>query len=733
MGVLEIALDIVFRLGLPVFPCGGNKKPIIAKKDGGRGFHDATKEEDEVRDLFRRAKNAKLVGTPTGAITGFDILDIDYRNGGGAWELENAHRLPETRLHHTQSGGRHYLFKHAPGVRNSQSKKTMAPGVDVRGDGGYIIHPPSLGYHIDSDADIAPWPDWLLELVLKRDPREERPSAPINPVEISSKRLDGLTKSILARVASAVDGAKHETLRNAALSLGGIQQAAGFSDEQAVEMLIGALPSAKDWTAARVTAKWGIEHGRLRPLVLEDRPSYTNGHARPERPEPSETLAPPEPARVEWLPTQAWRDDLARSDTGKILRTLSNVLIAFRQAEPWAGVFAWNQFSSRLMVLREIPGAKRREMEVPREVGEADISNVTDWLQRNGIIVTSLTTREAIRAVAEDNAFHPVRDYLNGLRWDGVKRLDTWMIDHLGVKNNDLHRAFSARWMIGLVARVMDPGCQLDTAMILESRQGLKKSTALRTLAEPWFTDHVPELGNKDAMAQLQGVWIVELAELTSFSKAETHRIRSFLSTRVDRFRPSFGHVAIDHPRQCGFAGTVNPGSQGYLRDETGARRFWIVACADGWDERRQINVKKLAIARDQIWAETIARYRAGEVWWLDNTALEKGQEEAADERQADDPREPRIRRFVTGLPWVRMDQILGPDCLNVPPERWTIPLRMEIGAVMSALKWKRRRQRIDGQDFEWRYWPSGLDKYGKYEESVTLTEPDIESDIPFS
>lgn len=431
-----------------------------------------------------------------------------------------------------------------------------------------------------------------------------------------------------------------------------------------------------------------------------------------------------EPAAMDWLPNTEWREDLAKSEGGKILRTLNNVMVALRQCGVWRGTFAWNQFSNRLMLMRAMPGTLMIEGQFPREVTDPDISNVTDWMQHNGILVGSQITAEAMRVVAEDCAYHPVREYLTGLTWDDKPRLDTWLMDHLGVVDTHLHRAFGARWMIGLVARVFEPGCQLDTALILESRQGFRKSTTLRTLAGRWFTDHVPDLSTKDALEQLQGVWIVEMAELTSFNKAEAQRIKSFLTTRVDRFRPSFGRVAVDHPRQCGFAGTINPGSNGYLRDETGARRFWIVSCGEGWDATSQVNITKLDAARDHLWAEAVHRYRANEIWWLDTAELDANQAQAADLRQTDDPREPKIREFLKALAWVRMDQILGPDCLNISAERWTNGLRVEIGFVMSALKWRRRRKKLKNGDLEWRYYPM---------ESEEEEEKEIDPDeIPF-
>lgn len=291
--VLQVAMVLAAQ-GLPVFPCSKTKRPSIPKADpNGRGFRAATIDQTQIRLMFDRT-NAVLVGVPTGQASGFDVLDLDYRNGATEWEEENSHRLPETRTHQTMSGGRHLLFRHVDGVRNSASKKTLANGIDVRGDGGYVIFPPSAGYTVVHDVEIAEWPDWLLELVLRHAAAEDRVSRPAGykSPEISSKRLDGLSKAIIGRVASAPDGAKHYTLRNAALSLGGIQEAANLSDSDAVKMLLNALNgSVQDWKVAEETALWGLKNGRLKPLELSDRPGYTpprpvegttepiNGHA----------------------------------------------------------------------------------------------------------------------------------------------------------------------------------------------------------------------------------------------------------------------------------------------------------------------------------------------------------------------------------------------------------------------------------------------------------------------
>ncbi len=409
------------------------------------------------------------------------------------------------------------------------------------------------------------------------------------------------------------------------------------------------------------------------------------------------------------FPEGVWEEGLIRSDKGKVQLLVANAMHAFRSAPEWRGVFAWNDFSNRPVILRAYPG--RTEDKLPRDLTDNDVTLATEWLQRHTVLVGSTITREAIYTVASDQRFHPVRDYLHKLVWDGTHRINHWLTDHLGADDTQLHQAFASKWLIGMVARVEKPGCQMDTALILESDQGLRKSTGLRELVslvpgQDWFTDHIPDLANKDAQAQLQGMWLIELAELSAFSRAETHRAKAFLTTRIDRFRTPYGYIPGDYRRQCGFSGTVNIGSNGYLRDETGNRRFWTVRCGETWEPDRKVDIPGLIKVRDQLWAEALYRYEHGEIWWLDSVTLEHEQAEAAEERMEDDPRERKVRDFITGRESVHMDEILGPGCLWIPPERWSRSLRTEIGFIMSALKWERKRVRLEQGPLEWRYFP---------------------------
>ena len=193
--------------------------------------------------------------------------------------------------------------------------------------------------------------------------------------------------------------------------------------------------------------------------------------------------------------------------------------------------------------------------------------------------------------------------------------------------------------MISAVARIMQPGAKVDHMLILEGPQGTKKSSALKALAgADWFTDELAEIGSKDAAQQMRGIWIIEIAELDAISRAEVSRIKAFLSRTRDRYRPPYERYVVEVPRQCVFAGSVNPDT--YLRDETGNRRFWLVRCG-------VINLDALSRDRDQLWAEAVARYRDGTIWWLGETELIADAKAEQDRRYHSDAWDSRIDRWL--------------------------------------------------------------------------------------
>src|SRR6516225_7305783 len=232
------------------------------------------------------------------------------------------------------------------------------------------------------------------------------------------------------------------------------------------------------------------------------------------------------------------------------------------------------------------------------------------WMQHHGVHLRNKSAiRMVLAAVVRDNLFHPVRDYLDKLKWDGVPRLDKWLTSYLGVVEIENYTAMSGRWwMISAVARIYQPGCIAKYVLIIEGPQDLGKSTALRILGGEWFTDDIETLGSKDSQLQIGNAWIIELPELASTRRAEIGAVKAFISRPVDKFRPPYGEHLIEQPRQCALAGTVNPEGK-YLLDETGAVRYWPQKAA-------KIDLVALERDRDQLWAEAVYRYKAVELWW---------------------------------------------------------------------------------------------------------------------
>ena len=326
-----------------------------------------------------------------------------------------------------------------------------------------------------------------------------------------------------------------------------------------------------------------------------------------------------------------WRKELIVNENDRPLAILANAITALRSAPEWCQVLAFDEFSQRVTTLRNVPWGSVNAWT------EQEDRLCADWMQHHGLRIGINDAAAAVETVARDSLYHPVRAFLELLKWDRIPRLDDWLTLYLGAEPSNLTRAFAARWLISAVARIYKPGAKADCCLILEGGQGTYKSTAIRILGEPWFTDDVPDLGSKEAGFATLGNWICELPELDAISRPEMSRVKSFLSRSVDHFRPPYGRRYIDFPRQCIFAGTVNHAE--YLRDETGGRRFWPVSVG-------KINLAALERDRDQLLAEAVDRFLRGENWWLDSTLNEAAVKEQ-DARYLSDDWEPAIAKWL--------------------------------------------------------------------------------------
>jgi len=308
-------------------------------------------------------------------------------------------------------------------------------------------------------------------------------------------------------------------------------------------------------------------------------------------------------------------------------------------------------------------------------------------LQHLGISVNKEIAGQAVQTVAREHPFHPVRDYLDSLKWDGISRIDDWLTLYLGVDASAYTRAVSAKFLISGVARVFRPGIKVDSCLILEGPQGSLKSTALRTLAgDDFFTDDIADLGSKDSVIQMLGVWVIELAELDSMSRPESSRVKAFMSRQVDRIRLPYDRRVTEVPRECIFAGTVN--HDAYLKDETGGRRFWPVKVG-------RINIDELRRDRDQLWAEARQRFQGRANWWLDSRDLMEASREEQQARYEGDAWDDKIAKFVSTRDTVSIPEILE-FCIEKLKKDWSRSDELRIVRSLKSKGWTRYRETAD-------------------------------------
>ncbi|MGX1104508.1 VapE domain-containing protein [Bradyrhizobium elkanii] len=303
-----------------------------------------------------------------------------------------------------------------------------------------------------------------------------------------------------------------------------------------------------------------------------------------------------------------WLKYCMTTEDDKVIVNLANALIALRNAPELRDILAYDEMLCAPVLTGMVPGSEHSH--IMRPVTDVDVSRIQEWLQHAGLNhIGNNTVHQACDQRAHERSFHPVRDYLNGIVWDGHPRIDNWMTRYLGVESSPYANAIGCMFLISMIARIFQPGCKADYMVILEGPQGISKSEACKVLAGNYFSDNLPEVssGGKDVQQHLAGKWLIEISEMSAMSKVESAALKAFITRTDERYRPSYGRKEIHQPRQCVFIGTTNKAV--YLRDETGGRRFWPVKIG-------LIDLNALRRDRDQLFAEAVTLYRAGTCWW---------------------------------------------------------------------------------------------------------------------
>ncbi len=316
----------------------------------------------------------------------------------------------------------------------------------------------------------------------------------------------------------------------------------------------------------------------------------------------------------------AWLELLQTDRKGKYLSTIDNIILILRHDPRLTGRLAYDEFNRQEIIKKSLPWRKIRGRSWWTDRDDAGLRH---YLEKVYDIANVQKVRDAFDMLMIEKTFHPVRDYLGGLKWDGQGRLDELLIDYMGAEDTPYTRAVTRKTLTAAVARIHEPGVKFDYVLTLVGDQGQGKSTLFSELAGVWFSDSFASVGGdgNKAYEQLQGTWIMEIAELAGVRKADVEAIKHYISKQVDSYRPAYGRRLEHHPRQCIFVGTTNE-TLGFLRDDTGDRRFWPVPTMHS--EPAYSVFKDLSGAEiDQVWAEALYRYQQGEKLFLEELESE--------------------------------------------------------------------------------------------------------------
>jgi len=388
-----------------------------------------------------------------------------------------------------------------------------------------------------------------------------------------------------------------------------------------------------------------------------------------------------------------WQNRCMKNDKKRIIANHANVMIALRSDPAVRDVFAYDEMLRATVMTHKIGLIDTLD----RWVTEADVGELLQWLQQNGFPSVRLeVVRFAMNARAHENAFHPVYDYLDGLVWDGVPRLATWLAVYLGAELGQYTENIGRMFLTSMVARIAEPGCQADHMPVLEGPQGILKSSACRVLGGRWFSDGLPDItAGKEASQHLRDKWVVEVSEMHAMNRAEAALLKSFISRTVERYRPSYGRLEVHEPRQCVFVGTTN--METYLRDPTGGRRFWPVRTGVSG----RIELDALERDRDLLFAEAVVNYRETGRWWPDHQVEQEliKPEQAA--RYAGDVLwEDKVEQYCSPLTRITVSE-LATHCLGFVAKDMRQEHALRITAILRSMGWEPKRAAGTGA----RYW----------------------------
>ncbi len=490
--------------------------------------------------------------------------------------------------------------------------------LSLMGEGQQVVLPPSIhpdsnkpytwGFRIRSMNDI---PLLSVKNLPTPEVKKVTPSVELDfkPIEIDLKK-----RKVSTDIIELIEDGKNCEDRSAGLfTAAGALYRLGFSDEEILSVLtdknnfLGSVAFEHRKTDSRKAAMdWILKYTLPKAKDANDpKRDFEFDYVEAPKLSPEETKIQMEEIERD-TPWQSYLERGGKQSGFKIKNTLKNVVLIL-ESVVGKNVFIENEFSGLDIYGLDTPWGGKEGA----EIRDKDIVQIKYWIAETfKFEATSDRIIEAVCLIADNNKFHPVRDWLRTLKWDGKERVDTWMKDYLQAKAPEPYLTHvSRKTLCAMIARVMNPGTKFDQVLILEGKQGIGKSTAVRKLAsDEWFTDAHLNIADKDAILYMKSAWIIELGELSSFNKTEINQLKEFISRSSDRIRVPYGRRMENFPRQCIFIGTTN--NDEFLKDETGNRRFWPVEVGD-------CDFEKLALVREQLFAEAFIMWEFGEPLYL--------------------------------------------------------------------------------------------------------------------
>ena len=557
------------------------------------------------------------------------VIDIDPRAfaegdkplGRLLSDLQLNKPFKDTFIVKTPSGGFHIYLSKNEGMKIKQNIKDY-PGLEfkdrwIMAAGSYregVKGKPDGGYAIEqgTPANISPCPDVLLALLVRKERVDIVEEGLVSNHPSNIKAFIQFCQT--CEPAIEKQGGDPWTYRVACLGKG-----KALSRDKTLEIMLEHFnPRCIDpWPIPDITQK--VDN------------AYAFGHiplggveqdfSEPPQDDPGETFTP----------------NLNKDGSYKKTRNNLEIVLFKIKGAPCKGLVQYNEFSHNVELRHRPVWVKEGAL-----WDDSDAIQLACYLSSHHKIEVSVNqVHEAIHNEAKRNSYHPVKNYINALKYDPANPiLDTWLSRFCGAPDNPYTRFVARKVLIAAVARIYQPGIKFDHVMVLEGKQDIGKSLLCATLASPWFSDAHFDVKDKDSIALLQGHWIVELAEMGVLNKASLETLKAFITRQVDKMRPAYGRTVQEFKRQCIFIGTINPEKQGYLKDPTGNRRFWPVPMG-------VVDINGLREARDQLWAEAYYYYSKGESIYIQDQATQDLVDREIIKRQSEDPWAEVIEKYV--------------------------------------------------------------------------------------